>query len=88
MLQPSNSGRSAEFLSNNIPQFSGFTGMKESGLIFPLSTTEDIELDIDANFQLVFKKMNKKDNTTKIKVIKSNNMNSISLETFSYSFCF
>lgn len=67
--KPSNSGRSAEYLSNNMPHFSGFTGRKETGFIFPLMATEDIELSIDANFQVVLKKMNKKDNTTKIKAL-------------------
>ncbi|KAK9879336.1 hypothetical protein WA026_004187 [Henosepilachna vigintioctopunctata] len=70
--RPSNSGRSAELLSNTVTHFSNFSGMKETGFNIPtlsLSTIEDFELDIDINFQLVFKKMNKKDSTTKLKAL-------------------
>ena len=70
-LQPSSSGRSAEILGTNVPQFFGLSAMKDS--VFPtqnvpLAATDDIDFSVDSNFQLVLKKMNKKDSTTKLKV--------------------
>ncbi|KAL3280345.1 hypothetical protein HHI36_017834 [Cryptolaemus montrouzieri] len=70
--RPSSSGRSAELLGNNVPQFAGFGGIKETGFIMPtfsLPSTDEMELEIDTTFLLVFKKMNKKDTTTKLKAL-------------------
>ncbi|KAK4881955.1 hypothetical protein RN001_005274 [Aquatica leii] len=68
--RPSSSGRSAEFLGSSIPPFVGFASIKESGVIPGFSlTTDDIDSSMDSNFQLVLKKMNKKDSTTKLKAL-------------------
>lgn len=71
--RPSNSGRSAEFLgtASTIPPFS-FSTMKEPGFTaasFSLTPIDDIDASVDSNFQLVLKKMNKKDATTKLKAL-------------------
>lgn len=70
VFQPSSSGRSAELLGTNIPQFTVFSTSKDHGFsLKSLSIPEDVDSSIDSNFQLVLKKMNKKDSTTKLKVI-------------------
>lgn len=69
--QPSSSGRSAEMLGTSMPQFVGFSTVKETGFVLPgfsLPGAETSDSALDANFQLVLKKMNKKDSTTKLKV--------------------
>lgn len=73
--QPSNSGRSAELLGTSINPFVGFSAVKESsstsnapGFAFNVSSFEDGDSNLDVKFQLVLKKMNKKDGTTKLKV--------------------
>ncbi|XP_066152599.1 E3 ubiquitin-protein ligase listerin [Euwallacea fornicatus] len=68
-VRPSNSGRSAAMLHSSLPQFSGFSGGNKMS---PLSTLAFIPVDeldktIDSNFQLVLKKVSKKDATTKLK---------------------
>ncbi|KAG5874665.1 hypothetical protein JTB14_012946 [Gonioctena quinquepunctata] len=65
--RPSSSGRSAELLGSSIPQFIGFSGIKDSALGFCLATTEEFDASLDPNIQVVLKKITKKDNTTKIK---------------------
>lgn len=70
-FQPSNSSRSAELLGKSMPNFVGFSAVKDGGYLpvlpgLTIGTLNDVE--IDQNFQLVFKKMNKKDATTKFKV--------------------
>lgn len=68
IFQPSSSGRSAELLSNSISHFAGTSSIKE-GLLLPGFSLEEIESTIDTKFQLVLKKITKKDSTTKIKVL-------------------
>nr|XP_023024069.1 E3 ubiquitin-protein ligase listerin [Leptinotarsa decemlineata] len=65
--RPSSSGRSAEFLGSSIPQFVGFSGLKDSTLGFCLATTDDLDASVDPNVQVILKKITKKDHTTKIK---------------------
>lgn len=58
-------------LGTSMPQFVGFSTVKEAGFVLPgfsLPGTETTDNSLDANFQLVLKKMNKKDATTKLKV--------------------
>ncbi|XP_050305694.1 E3 ubiquitin-protein ligase listerin [Anthonomus grandis grandis] len=75
-VRPSNSGRSAAMLHTNLPHFaSGFSGTnKSTGLssgLPPLafSCVEEFDPSVDENFQLVLKKVSKKDCTTKLKGI-------------------
>lgn len=74
MIQPSNSARSAEFLGSAMPNFVGFSAVKDGGYVpvlpgLSLNQLNEVEISaIDSNFQVVFKKMNKKDATTKFKV--------------------
>ncbi|KAJ8669661.1 hypothetical protein QAD02_000920 [Eretmocerus hayati] len=71
--RPSNSSRSAEFLGATAPSFTGFTSSKDGGCIpiLPgLSLANNIEIsNVDPNFQIVLKKMGKKDATTKYKAL-------------------
>ncbi|GJQ69098.1 hypothetical protein Trydic_g6262 [Trypoxylus dichotomus] len=71
--RPSSSGRSAELLGKSIPQFTGFSTIKESCFALPTLTVampdESMDSMIDSSFQLVLKKMNKKDSTTKLKAL-------------------
>jgi len=68
---PASSGRSAELLqsTSSVP-FMGFSTLKEGGFI-PILTGISDELDhsISEDFRLVWKKMNKKDTTTKLKAL-------------------
>ncbi|KAL7296700.1 hypothetical protein TKK_0010114 [Trichogramma kaykai] len=69
--QPSSSSRSAEFLGVT-PGFIGYTAAKDGGyvpLMPGLSLDQPDLSNIEPNFQMVFKKMNKKDSTTKYKAI-------------------
>ncbi|KAJ8985103.1 hypothetical protein NQ317_019789 [Molorchus minor] len=53
--RPSSSGRSAELLGSSIPQFIGFSGVKDSNLGlagFSLGTTEELDASLDPNIQL------------------------------------
>ncbi|XP_058790902.1 E3 ubiquitin-protein ligase listerin [Phymastichus coffea] len=71
--RPSNSNRSAELLGASAPGFVGFTAAKDGGYVpfLPgLSIANNSAInDIDPTFQVVFKKMNKKDATTKYKAL-------------------
>ncbi|KAK5649826.1 hypothetical protein RI129_000855 [Pyrocoelia pectoralis] len=68
--RPSSSCRSAELLGTSIPQFVGFSAIKESTVMSGFAlTADDIDSSIDPNFQLVLKKMSKKDATTKSKAL-------------------
>lgn len=70
LLQPASSGRSAELLqsTSGVP-FVGFTTLKEGGFIPMLSgLSDDLDVNINEDFRLVWKKMSKKDTTTKLKV--------------------
>lgn len=57
-------------LASTIPQFAGFHTSKDTFALpgFAFTGIEDIDSSVDSNFQLVLKKMNKKDSTTKLKV--------------------
>uniref|UniRef100_A0A146M5V2 E3 ubiquitin-protein ligase listerin n=1 Tax=Lygus hesperus TaxID=30085 RepID=A0A146M5V2_LYGHE len=70
--KPSSSGRTAELLSSNSAQFSGFSSLK--GTHFPSSTPSAITLDVfdsqlDPNVVVVLKKLSKKDATTRFKAL-------------------
>ncbi|XP_048513180.1 E3 ubiquitin-protein ligase listerin isoform X2 [Athalia rosae] len=73
--RPSSSGRSAELLSASKPHFVSLLAVKDSGYdpILPgltISTLDEIDVSkLDSNFQLLLKKMNKKDATTKLKAL-------------------
>ncbi|XP_043265520.1 E3 ubiquitin-protein ligase listerin [Colletes gigas] len=73
--RPSNSGRSAEFLGTALPNFVGFSAVKDGGYVpilpgLSLCSINEIEMsNVDSNFQLVLRKMNKKDATTKYKAL-------------------
>lgn len=70
-LQPSSSGRSAEMLASTIPHFATFQASKDANYTLPgfaLAGIDDMDSSVDSNFQLVLRKMNKKDSTTKLKV--------------------
>lgn len=57
-----------------MPNFVGFSAVKDGGYIpilpgLALCNTNEVEMNnVDNNFQIVLKKMNKKDSTTKCKV--------------------
>lgn len=73
-VRPSSSGRSAALLANTTPNFPGFDAVKECGYIpalsgFTATSHEDVDPNIDVNFQLVLKKMSKKDSTTRLKAL-------------------
>lgn len=79
-MQPSNSGRSAELLGTSAPRsFVGFANVTQLGL-FPTvlhdpssmdapTAADDIDSLLDANYQMVLRKMAKKDPTTKVKAL-------------------
>ncbi|KAK0182335.1 hypothetical protein PV327_000484 [Microctonus hyperodae] len=73
--KPSSSGRSAELLGTAVPNFVGFSAVKDGGYVpilpgLAISTLNEVEINtIDSNYQLVLKKMNKKDATTKCKAL-------------------
>lgn len=59
-------------LGSSLPKFSGFSNVKDTSFglpYFPLASADPMDPCLDPNFQLVFKKMNKKDSTTKLKVL-------------------
>lgn len=79
-LQPSSSGRSAELLaSSTIPTTVGFANVAQFGFLptmlqdFSIADTtngiEDMDSSLDTNYQLVFRKMTKKDPVTKVKAL-------------------
>ncbi|XP_076655771.1 E3 ubiquitin-protein ligase listerin [Halictus rubicundus] len=73
--RPSNSSRSAELLGTAMPKFVGFSAVNDGGYVpvlpgLSLCSTNDVEMNsVDSNFQIVLKKMNKKDATTKCKAL-------------------
>lgn len=85
VLQPSSSGRSAELLAtSNIPSSVGFANVTEFGFLptmlqnFSLAadsgaSVDDMDSGIDTNYQLVFRKMMKKDPITKVKALQEFN---------------
>lgn len=74
-LRPSNSSRSAELLGTATSNFVGFSAVKDGGYVpvlpgLSLCSINEIEMsNVDSNFQIVLKKMNKKDATTKYKAL-------------------
>lgn len=75
-LQPSNSGRSAELLGTSVQSFVGFASTLDGGFLSVLPgfqsnevSPEEIDSNVDYNYQLVFRKMTKKDPTTKVKAL-------------------
>ncbi|XP_055609013.1 E3 ubiquitin-protein ligase listerin [Uranotaenia lowii] len=73
--KPSSSGRSAEMLGSNVPTLFGFTTLDSSKMpVVPSFVQiethgEDIDPNLDDTFQIVLKKMLKKDPTTKTKAL-------------------
>ncbi|KAF7402902.1 hypothetical protein HZH66_005169 [Vespula vulgaris] len=73
--RPSNSSRSAELLGTAMPNFVGFSAVKDGGYVpvlpgLTLCNLNDIEMhNVNSDFQIVLKKMNKKDATTKYKAL-------------------
>ncbi|KYN18118.1 hypothetical protein ALC57_09628 [Trachymyrmex cornetzi] len=72
---PSNSSRSAELLGTAMPNFVGFSAVKDGGYVpvlpgLSLCSLNEVEMNnIDSNFQVILKKMSKKDATTKFKAL-------------------
>lgn len=69
LFQPSSSSHTAELLGNTLPTYFGLSAVKDGTTIIPGFSTDDFDYNIDSNFQLVLKKMNKKDSTTKLKAL-------------------
>lgn len=73
--RPSNSSRSAELLGTMVPNFVGFSAVKDGGYVpvlpgLSLCSLNEVEMNsVDSNFQVLLKKMNKKDATTKYKAL-------------------
>lgn len=73
--RPSNSSRSAELLGTAMPNFVGFSAVKDGGYIpvlpgLTLCSLNDVEMtNVNSDFQIILKKMNKKDATTKFKAL-------------------
>ncbi|XP_059612638.1 E3 ubiquitin-protein ligase listerin [Phlebotomus argentipes] len=74
--RPSSSGRSAELLGASMPAFVGFGAVENcgfqpvvSGLLTSEPISEEIDANVDANFQLILRKMSKKDPITKSKAL-------------------
>ncbi|KAG5320372.1 LTN1 ligase, partial [Pseudoatta argentina] len=73
--RPSNSSRSAELLGTAMPNFVGFSAVKDGGYVpvlpgLSLCSLNEVEMNnIDSNFQVILKKMSKKDATTKFKAL-------------------
>ncbi|RZC42281.1 E3 ubiquitin-protein ligase listerin [Asbolus verrucosus] len=69
--RPSSSGRSAELLasSSQVPQFSSVKEIRFIPPTLSLMKTEEFDSSVSPAFQIVFKKMNKKDCTTKLKAL-------------------
>ncbi|XP_055690814.1 LOW QUALITY PROTEIN: E3 ubiquitin-protein ligase listerin [Lutzomyia longipalpis] len=75
-VRPSSSGRSAEFLGSAMPPFVGFTAVENCGFVpvvpgFVTSEaiSDEIDANVDANYQLILRKMAKKDPITKTKAL-------------------
>lgn len=80
LLKPSSSGRSAELLATSTISSSGFANVQEYGFLptmlqgFSISDNtvsvfDDMDSSIDTNYQMVFRKMTKKDPITKVKAL-------------------
>ncbi|XP_077267216.1 E3 ubiquitin-protein ligase listerin [Temnothorax americanus] len=73
--RPSNSSRSAELLGAAVPNFVGFSAVKDGGYVpvlpgLSLCSLNEVEMNsVDSNFQAVLKKISKKDATTKYKAL-------------------
>jgi hypothetical protein len=69
--RPSSSGRSAELLASTsqVPQFSTVKEIRFVPPTLSLMKTEEFDSSVSPAFQIVFKKMNKKDCTTKLKAL-------------------
>ncbi|XP_018396101.1 PREDICTED: E3 ubiquitin-protein ligase listerin [Cyphomyrmex costatus] len=73
--RPSNSSRSAELLGTAMPNFVGFSAVKDGGYVpvlpgLSLCSINEVEMNsIDSNFQVTLKKMSKKDATTRFKAL-------------------
>lgn len=73
--RPSNSSRSAELLGTAVPSFVGFSAAKDGGYVpvlpgLSLCSSNEVEMNsVDSSFQVVLKKMSKKDATTKYKAL-------------------
>lgn len=73
--RPSNSSRSAELLGTATPNFVGFSAVKDGGYVpvlpgLSLYSLNEVEMNnVDSNFQIILKKMSKKDATTKYKAL-------------------
>ncbi|XP_044263006.1 E3 ubiquitin-protein ligase listerin [Tribolium madens] len=69
--RPSSSGRSAELLasSSQAPQFAAVKEIRFVPPTLSLLKTEEFDSSVSPAFQIVFKKMNKKDCTTKLKAL-------------------
>ncbi|EEZ97459.2 E3 ubiquitin-protein ligase listerin isoform X2 [Tribolium castaneum] len=69
--RPSSSGRSAELLasSSQVPQFAAVKEIRFVPPTLSLLKTEEFDSSVSPAFQIVFKKMNKKDCTTKLKAL-------------------
>ncbi|EZA47447.1 E3 ubiquitin-protein ligase listerin [Ooceraea biroi] len=73
--RPSNSSRSAELLGTAVPNFVGFSAVKDGGYVpvlpgLSLCSANEVEMNsVDSSFQVVLKKMSKKDATTKYKAL-------------------
>lgn len=69
-------------LASTIPHFATFQAGKDVNYTLPgfaLVGIEDMDSSVDTNFQLVLRKMNKKDATTKLKVYVLLKLNSFGL---------
>ncbi|KYN02241.1 hypothetical protein ALC62_07025 [Cyphomyrmex costatus] len=75
LMTPSNSSRSAELLGTAMPNFVGFSAVKDGGYVpvlpgLSLCSINEVEMNsIDSNFQVTLKKMSKKDATTRFKAL-------------------
>ncbi|EFN85458.1 E3 ubiquitin-protein ligase listerin [Harpegnathos saltator] len=73
--RPSNSSRSAELLGTAMPNFVGFSAVRDGGYVptlpgLSLCNLNEVEMNsVDPSFQVILKKMNKKYATTKIKAL-------------------
>ncbi|XP_011257020.1 uncharacterized protein LOC105251738 [Camponotus floridanus] len=73
--RPSNSSRSAELLGTAMPNYVGFSAIKDGGYVpvlpgLSLCYLNEGEINnVDSNFQVILKKMSKKDATTKYKAL-------------------
>uniref|UniRef100_A0A6B2EBW1 E3 ubiquitin-protein ligase listerin n=1 Tax=Phlebotomus kandelakii TaxID=1109342 RepID=A0A6B2EBW1_9DIPT len=74
--RPSSSGRSAELLGTAMPPFVGFAAVENCGFVPMVSgflssepISDEIDANVDVNYQLILRKMSKKDPITKTKAL-------------------